>query len=196
MWDLIFYVTFAATSIYTWDFVFTEKSYHGEIPHTDASRVAELYSKIKTIKKSQVPSGGSAPSTWDVIKLHVQTGVETGKTLAKYKYQRFMNQYYTPKKIGEHLIVLPYYFGGTWWNALVQHSSKTSNVIKITCTYPDSSDPKDVTNEIKPVMGPSEDFYGQRITPEQLGYPRLTFTRLVDGAVQVQEYSPAEIIGV
>jgi hypothetical protein len=208
MWDLIYYAVFAAASIYCWDFSVNTKSYHGEDAVTDLSRVKTLYKNIKAIKTSTKRDASnevvigydlSYDNLWkvyDCLRLNIQVGFETCKTLAKYKYHKAMTQYYSPERLGNDLLVIPYYVSGRWHKALVKHVSRTPRVLKIMSYNPDGQYPngKDVTNEIREYIGPNEDFYCQAVSPSMFGYGTLTFTMLTNGKVSTQSVAPFETI--
>lgn len=198
MWD-IWYITILLSAYYVYDFLYTKKLHHGT-HKTDSERVKLLYGEIKKLNKNILRLKTNY-SIHDSINLHTKTSLQTMKTLVLLKHQNLMTNLLSPKNIGEHLIILPYYLAGNWYNAIVKHSNQSSRIIKIYFTILDNNGyenfivKKDVTKEIKCYMGPSEDFYGHDITPRCLGYDELIFEVFTD-VFKTLRFGPYDVIKI
>lgn len=179
MWFILPIVcAFVGTGLVTDFFFVKHKSRVGEQPQTDATRVAKLYTEIKTIKSHTCKN----QNLCDNLSIQLSSAFQTGKTIAQFKIERFLSWMLTPDRINHDLISVPYYIKGKWYNALIKHSSLSSRVISISVMCPTSRRAESLEKELRSYLGPNEDFYGHMITPADLGCIELAFT-IYDGFV-------------
>jgi len=191
--SFLFYLpVVAVATLGLWNFTQVEKTYQSDKPLTDAQRVAKLYREIKKMKCAQQSSDKMSWCSLDAIQLNCSTAIETVKTVAKYKYQNLLSLYCTPEKLGDRLLVIPYYLGGNWHKAVVKHTNNNSRIIKIKTI--DINKEIDVTERVKSYMGPSENFYGHDVTPEMLGYGQLIFYIMTGVVIEVKRVEEDEVI--
>jgi len=137
--------------------------------------IKKIYNNLYLIKSSQNPT----MSKW---KLQTVCSVNTMKTIIEYKYHYLISYLFRPVRVSEHLFGLDYYSSGEWYTALIPSSAKhVKSVLRI--EHLDSEGKlQDVTEKIKPYLGPKEDFHKQQIYPALLGYKHtLVFTVMKRG---------------
>ena len=119
------------------------------------------------------------------VKAYARAAWKTGAVLVNSARRMTLEQLFGPtRKLGSHLLVVSYYHAGQWHQALVKHNTGISHVLKVEADSLDIVPPRpltgraelvEVTAEIKPLLGPAEDCWGQTLTPADLGYQSLLF---------------------
>lgn len=143
------------------------------IQETEASKVARLYKQVRKIKESKLDT--KIDKRYVKIRVNIESAFETMKIIGKLKYQNLLQYLYAPTRLqSSHLYVFNYYLGGKWYKALVNHQEKVAKGYKIT-TSEINGDVINVTEGVRPYMGPADDFYQCRVTPIMLGFNNLTF---------------------
>lgn len=172
-------------SYFVYDLFMTYENVDGELT-TNAQSISKLYKNIKSLKQSK--NDYNTPLL--KIKLYTSTVLETAKTVFKFKKQRYMNKLFHPKELGNGVICVPYYYGNVWYNALILHTRNGN--IKVLSV---NNGVKDVFEEIKSYLGPSNNFYGQSISPNMLGYYELNFCIMnKDNNIHLKKFIGDEVI--
>ena len=74
-------------------------------------------------------------------------------------------------EIEKNCYTVHYPYGVRWYRIRIPKvSGPVSHIVKIYCERG-----IDITEKIKPLLGPSNNFHNQPVSPESLGYRRLTF---------------------
>lgn len=152
----------------TYDFFYVKKQGSDNEYCTDAENVKKLYKKINMIEKSKRKITNNSPS------LILYCMYCTFISIIKFKYAKFLTNYYSPEKLGNHFVATPYFMNNVWYKAVLPHHiKKVPNVIKVISIEEQGN--KDVTKIIKQYLGPNEDFNHQLVCPNDLGFQELEF---------------------
>jgi hypothetical protein len=73
-------------------------------------------------------------------------------------------------RLNKYLYQLSYVHQGIDYHVLIPLKKGPRKIVRIT-----DGDQEDVTDQVKPYLGPNEDFHGIEITPGHLEYDTLTF---------------------
>jgi hypothetical protein len=192
------YFFIAGASIFTWKYLNCPIYDTGYPVTTRYKKIIKLYVNIKNINRSKYPSNRFVfLNECKLILISATTTITTIiTTIIKVKEQQLKDYIYSPKKLinyntkfSSNLLVLPYYHKGEWFNAIINHSPHISfSVISV------SHNNINVTDKIKSYLGPSEDFYGQNITPGILGYDNLIFTYFCQHSVSIKSFDIDDLI--
>lgn len=120
----------------------------------------------------------STPDTTkvDTLKLHMRAVTTTVSAIASMVSKACLEKAFGPKRRIGSLIVISYYYSGEWHQALIKSPLfSVTSIVKITAEQNNdlSVTLTDVTNEILPLLGPSEDCFGYKLTPASFGYDAL-----------------------
>lgn len=179
MWSILLYPLLALASYALCDFFLVEKSPRQE---TDYTRVKRIFSNVRRINQ-----GAHASSTplWITGKSLLQTA----HTIINYKRRRWIDWYYTPEKLGENHMALPYYYNGSWYKAILPKPEENiSRVISI------SSGPNDITSLMKGYIGPDGNFGNIPVSPAMFGHESLTIKFMAPSGVKEVTFRQQEII--
>lgn len=78
---------------------------------------------------------------------------------------------------GHHVIT--YEYNQKTYKIIYKHKRVHKVVLKITTLCDLTTSPLDVSEKIRPYLGPFYDFHGMKITPKDLGYSMLQFDFLI-----------------
>jgi hypothetical protein len=116
------------------------------------------------------------------IMAYIRAARNTGRLMLREGRDLVLQRVFGPsRKLGQNLLVINYYHGHSWHQALVKHTGSISPVLKVEAGRLDTlfpaGEPKliNITDEIKPLLGPDGRCWGQRLTPHDLGYTFLVF---------------------
>jgi hypothetical protein len=133
-----------------------------------------LYNEILNIKRQLCP-----PTTLvQTLKLHAQTTFATLSTLTSLASRTVLEQLFGPAHKVGNTLVISYYHSGAWRYAVTKSLTSPSSIVSIKAKFADSL--YDVTPLVAPMLGPSGDCSGLKITPLDLGYDSLTVNLLVN----------------
>jgi hypothetical protein len=162
-----------------------------------------LYREVLGINRRISPDVTMA----DTLKLHAKAATTTASTVASWTSKAVFERVFGPKrKIGD-LLVVSYYHSGAWREALVKSTSSATSVVRIDAECKPGAECKDpntcgfiagtlnVTDEVKQLLGPSEDCFGYTLCPNDLGYNSLVINFLKDGRASSIKIERTEDIG-
>jgi hypothetical protein len=133
-----------------------------------------LYNEILNIKRQLCP-----PTTLvQTLKLHAQTTLTTLSTLSSLASRTALEQFFGPSHKVGNTLVISYYHSGAWRYALTKSPTSPSPIVSIKAKF--ASSLFDVTPLVSPMLGPSGDCYGLKITPFDLDYDSLTVNLLAN----------------
>lgn len=80
----------------------------------------------------------------------------------------------------KHYYTVSYQYNDMEYKIRCKYSRKRINIIEIVGVKNDASEDieVDISNEIKPYMGPHMNFHGIKTSPKEFGYRSITFTLL------------------
>lgn len=183
MFGLLGYIFAGVAGWFLCDFFFVPKISPGKEPATSAEKVAKLYREIKKINSRERP----ARNLVDEVMIRASSVFDTARTIAEMKIRSGFNALFS-KKVGDHILAIPYFHHDRWHYALVPSKRSSNNVLRIT------SGGADVTEEVLKYMGPEENFYGQRVTPSMLGHGELVIYVMGSEGVDSKSFSEGEAI--
>lgn len=183
MFGLLDYVIAGFAGWVLCDFFSVPKISPGKDPATSAQKVAKLYREIEKIKSQERPSRNFA----DDIRIKASSVFDIVKTISEMKFRVAFNALFS-KKVGGHLLAIPYFHHDRWHYALVPSKQLSNNVLRIT------SSGNEVTDEVLKYMGPDENFYGQNVTPSMLGYNELVIHVMSSDGVVSKSFTAGESI--
>jgi len=170
MWEYLNYIIMGSITWFLYDFFAIPKNSPGKNAETNAQKVGRLYQEIESMNVRI-----HSPVTFlDKVKLKVSTALDTAKTIAEMQTRLAFNRLFS-KKVGRHLLAIPYFHHDRWHYALVPSKSWSGSIIKIT------SNEREVTDEIVKYLGPDENFYGHTLTPSMFNYEELTIYMISSG---------------
>ena len=129
------------------------------------------------------------------ITVKILIGIYRGQLISKYIYQ-FVTRIISKKLVEIHhkRYVVWYPYGVHWYRIViprVRGPSRVSNVLSVV----DSTTFEDVTDEVKEIMGPCNNFHGIPTSPKMLGYSKLIFKFAFD-SLQPKLFKDDETIEV
>jgi hypothetical protein len=185
MWGYLNYIFVAYVGWILCDFFTVPKNSPGKEPATNAQNVAKIYKEIENIKSRGQPAGNLV----DKFKLKVSICLDTVRTIAEMKARISFNALFS-KKIGNHILAIPYFHHDRWHYALVPSKTGANTILKIT------SEGIDVTEEILKYLGPDENFYGQSVTPSMLKYEELVIYVMGSDGLVSKKFSANEAVSL
>lgn len=114
-------------------------------------------------------------SIWTSCKRHINVLRNGINGIMSYTQQSILEKLFGPaRKIKPGLLAVSYYHEGKWYQALVEHKHSPTRVRSV---WHHTSN---ITEKIKPLLGPDEKCWYKRLTPRDLGYDDFLVFELLD----------------
>ena len=187
-------------------------SFLKEIYNSMINYFSEKYSKIKKVYNQIYTSNvnkykyathhkhSTNLCVKNLVKLKIMyvSVFNTFITLIRYNYELFLSMILSPKKMGDNVLLINYYYGNKWYSIPIQHKmSSATRILKVTTTVSNkegNTDTLDVTEKIRKYLGPDENFYNQHITPTMIGYNNLTVYKMTDYTLEHKKFNSEDHI--
>ena len=163
-WALL--TVFAVTSIYN-----ACIKINPQTAMTSYQEAKKLYDGLYMYKRDSMYKDRQ-PTMEDVLVLRCSVMLSTVKTIVNLNKERLVQNIYSPLHLSDKFLCVKYYYNNTWYRFIIPKQNQGSRMLHAHAEFEDGSSVV-ITQALKELLGPAEDFHGNIVSPDTLGYKRI-----------------------